>query len=371
MLNISNENFGIRNKYLSEGHYFKLRVEMVSILRSMKVGGMVGIIAAIALFSLATPVTIHADSNWQKVANDNGKQNSLSLTLTGQIVSAGEQRWYQSASQNDALYAHFNGQQVSISSFHYSLKAKVDGLSAEGMLALTFYGSVDGQTVSVTGGPVVAMIAGECFPSLSTPSNGACQPSDTSAIPVFFVAAGKITYSGSTIPVELIVELGFLNPYKAPLVISTWDGAFVLVSSYDRSQVVWHNVHLAGNLVGSLGSEAVSGSFVQTTNAIENFVTGKENESGSIAFTGMSDSALNGQGRYTGTSIIPTANEIDCSAITGIPGTCTLTGFNSSGSFTIQTEQSTITGKYNVTWSVPAVAFTGSISAMVAEHNGD
>jgi hypothetical protein len=87
----------------------------------------------------------------------------------------------------------------------------------------------------------------------------------------------------------------------------------------------------------------------------------------------MSPSSLDVNGTFSGSSVIPTAGEVDCSPNLGFPsfpagqGVCTSTGFNSMGEFTMSTSgrgygggsgKVTVVGQYNTTWTVPALAFS-------------
>jgi hypothetical protein len=101
-----------------------------------------------------------------------------------------------------------------------------------------------------------------------------------------------------------------------------------------------------------------------TSNETENLVTGKSTDKGTISFSSMTPSSLNANGHYIGTSTIPTTGTSDCSASTGFPGTCTESGFQSIGQFTM----SGISGSYNTTWGVPALGFSASVNATVSHH---
>jgi hypothetical protein len=116
----------------------------------------------------------------------------------------------------------------------------------------------------------------------------------------------------------------------------------------------------------------------------ENLVTGTAMDRGSVALTSMSPSSLDVNGTFNGSSVIPTAGEVDCSTSLGFPsfpagqGVCTSTGFNSVGNFTMTTPGSgrvtvTVVGQYNTTWTVPALAFsttsTGNVT-MPGSTNG-
>ena len=119
---------------------------------------------------------------------------------------------------------------------------------------------------------------------------------------------------------------------------------------------------------GTFNQLTVSGSFTQTANENENLVSGTASDSGTVGFSGMSDSsgyavsALDAQGQYQGTSSIPLTawcGSIICQ-----------TGFLSQGSFNIQAQAGNghIKGTYNTAWSTPALTFTSSIVAVAQSH---
>ena len=100
-----------------------------------------------------------------------------------------------------------------------------------------------------------------------------------------------------------------------------------------------------------------------TSGELENLVTGSAIDAGTISFSSMTPSSLDAKGFYVGSSTIPTTGTSDCSASTGIPGTCTETGFQSTGHFTM----SGISGSYNTTWGVPALGFSSAVNATVGQ----
>jgi len=89
-----------------------------------------------------------------------------------------------------------------------------------------------------------------------------------------------------------------------------------------------------------------------------------EKDKGSIAFLGMSDPSLNAAGSFSGYSTIPWGTHSPCTGFP--PGTCNQTGLVSYGVFSqTTTSGGTISGQYATQWSVPAVGFESSVSAIL------
>ena len=177
-----------------------------------------------------------------------------------------------------------------------------------------------------------------------------------------------MTVAGSpqTIPESLNIESPYFNPFGAPIVIASADGAIAIAATYTQGTIVWTGTQVTGPITGTLGTASVAGTLGLTTSETENLVTGKTTDSGTIQFSGMTPSSLNANGLYSGTSTIPQnpsvppgqTNPYDCSTLTSIPGTCTETGFQSSGKFTA----GLVSGSYTTIWSTPALEFTASIT---------
>jgi hypothetical protein len=338
---------------------------------------------AVVLLSSSGMLVTHATT--QSSTQSYGRQGQqLSLGLQGVISSAGDQKWLLSGGN---LYgAQFGQEQVPPgANIQYSMRASVDGLSATGKFQLSLTGTTaDGRSISFNAnGQIVGMIPSICFPSYASPDvNGNCQATDTSAIPGFFVAMvstsetlGSTTTTGQS---TLFIETPILNPWGAPIAISSTDGSINIMVDYQRGTAMWSNVQLTGTVTGTLNGQPASGSFSQMANANENFVTGNEYESGTVALQNMSPSSLNANGYYVGTSTVPTAGSFDCSALAGLPeGTCTETGLSSTGSFTMYGSSgstsswmsgNSISGSYSVTWPAPSVTFSGTITATVSSQ---
>jgi hypothetical protein len=265
------------------------------------------------------------------------------------------------------------------SSVSYSLDAKVSGLSVHG----TFYFELQGTTADGKGvtlkvdGNVSKAIPAICFPSYTT--SGRCPAGDNSMIPAFFLSTGVITVQiGSNTnehaPVRLQIEDAALNPWGGPIIINSFSDHIIVVATYTQAITRWDGVQTYGDLAGMLtgggipgaGVETpVSGGFSQKISAVENYVLGNETDIGKITLVDMSPKSLDSSGSFSGTSIIPTTGTIDCSP-PQFPGTCTETGFNSTGTYNLSgLKDLTIQGTYNVEWPAPSVVFGGTIVGTV------
>ena len=272
--------------------------------------------------------------------------NELDLTISGSIDSVSQQTYTQSGGV--VGYAYILGEYVDTSTavFTESLSASVavDGLTTTGTATFSLSGYLDtgtsftiGDTITIDGA-----IPAESFPLGCT----TC----TSQVPGFFVGTGALG--------GWDLESAFLNPFGGPVVWASTDGSVVIVFSYTAATIDWQNVQTSGSLTGTLGGvTSVSGLFTETTSAHEDLFAGTETESGTLTFLGMTPNYLDASGAYSGSSTIPTYNTIDCSGLTGIPSTCTETGFSSLGQFTLT--DTLIQGTYDITWAVPALAFSG------------
>jgi hypothetical protein len=295
----------------------------------------------------------------------------LSLGVQAVILNAGNQTW--KLTGGTLLGAQFGSVVVASGNLNYHMKASVSGLSASGSfsMSLTNGETLTGQTAQVSAsGSIVGFIPSICFPNYDQPSaTGTCESSDTSAVPAFFEAAvamsetiGSTTTSAQEL---LLIEAPIMNPWGAPLVISSADGTVSVMATYTSASADWNSVQLVGTLSGTFNGQPASGSLYQVAYATENFVTGTETEMGTVAFQGMTPSSLNAQGAYIGSSTVPTTGSYDCSALAGLPeGTCTETGLTSTGTF-LMWGSSSISGSYAVSWPAPSVYCWGTITATV------
>lgn len=299
----------------------------------------------------------------------------LTLTITGAINSSGTQH-YVVNQDGGFLYASLFGSNLepSSSQIHYSLVADVRGLLVDGHAEIHVTGmTTDGTKVKFDGKVAISdMIPAEPFP-VSCAST-AC----SSAIPSSFLGlvAGTLKSGGSTLKVSMPISLEspFLNPFGSPIVLAAADSSdsIVIVTHYDVARVQYSGVQsISYSVSGTLGTSPVSGgSAVLNTRANEDLFAGTESESGTITFADMTPSQLDASGQYSGTSIIPVAPLFDCTAglplLMGMPSLdvsllppalCTLTGFISTGSFTMVGSHVHIKGSYTTVWDIPAVTF--------------
>jgi hypothetical protein len=326
------------------------------------------ILCVLWMFFLLFASPIAASAQSVRTSSD----RSLQLTVAGNplvalgtgIIATKDQQWFFSG--RDLVRATVGGVNANPSSskVNYVLSAEVNGLSADGTFALSLSGtdSDRSQISYVVQGAVIGYAPSICFPSYTT-APSSCQTSDTSGIPAFF----EIMLSSGQI---LLVETPIMNVFGGPIVIASPDGSVLIVATYNKAAVVWSNVQLAGSLSGTLGSIPVSGLFTQTVKARENFMTGRENESGTISFVHMTPSSLDSAGQFSGQSSTPTTGGIDCSVNLNLPpGTCILTGLLSHGGFALTGDNGvTVDGKYSIVWPAPSVIFSGSIAAQVNNY---
>ena len=306
----------------------------------------------------------------------------LTLSLSGEIFSSGSQQY--SHQGGNVVAASVLGQAVDpqATTFRYSLSASVSGVSVTGLATFDLRssnGAGDGgyghgrhgghgggsSDLEVEGrASLTGMWPGEAFP-LGCSFGVDC----TSAIAAAYTGLADVTVTQSgtveTLSIPMVFESAFLNPGGGPIFMASTGGELVIISTYTQASVVWSGIKMAGIASGSFSGNPISGQFGMGVNAYENLAAGFEIDSGTIAFTQMSNPSLNAYGHFFGRSTIPPG--VSCPSELGFPpGTCTLTGFSSSGVFS-QTTQSNmhIIGKYSTTWEVPAVAFTSSVTAML------
>ena len=330
--------------------------------------------ASIALLLLLGGATsAFADQNGNH-NGQNGHQDQsqpFSATMMGGVADLGTQYYYVDGGQ--VAFATLGGQAVDPTSatIRYSFFASQNGLSTTGFAKVQFSGeTVSGAAVSFSGTFTInGIVPAQQFPAGCTND---CQ----SALPFFFVASSPgvemaVGDSKQAVAETLQIESPYFNPWGAPIVIASGDGSFVVAATYTKGSILWAGTTLAGTIVGTLGNAAASGMFTMTNTEYENLVAGTASDSGSITYSSMTPSSLNAKGHYSGTSNIPTAGAIDCSAATGIPGTCSYTGFQSAGSFTFNgKDNSGLTGTYSTTWGAPALSFVSTVSGAMPQGDG-
>jgi len=290
---------------------------------------------------------------------------TLSTTVIGGVSNLGAQVYNVNGGQT--AFAMIAGQTIdpSTASLRYNLMVTQDSLTTKGYATLHFSGTTTGgANVSVSGTFNVNGIV----PAAELPMG--CSTNCQSALPFFFLGTSsdvRMTVAGSTQTVSetMQIESPYFNPWGAPIVLASTDNSIVIAATYTTGNIIWAGTKVGGAMFGTLGTTQASGAFNMTSSEFENLVTGKSFDAGTISFSSMTPSSLNARGFYTGTSTIPTTGTSDCSASTGIPGTCTETGFQSIGQFTM----SGISGSYNTSWGVPALGFSSSVSATVSQYS--
>jgi hypothetical protein len=311
-------------------------------------------------------------------ADENGHQNghqdqtqALNATMTGGVANFGSQFYYASGGQ--VAFAMIAGQPVDPASatIQYSFLASQTGLSTKGYAKVQFSGTTtNGASVSLSG----TFNINGMVPAVQFPQD--CATNCQSALPFFFLASSPnvqltVGTSTQTVAETLQIESPYFNPWGAPIVLASTDNSIVIAATYTKGSILWAGTTLAGTIVGTLGTAAASGTFRMTNTEYENLVAGTASDAGSISYSSMTPSSLNAKGHYTGTSTIPTAGALDCSAATGIPGTCSWTGFQSGGRFTFTSNgDAAITGTYSTAWGTPALSFVSTVSATVSQNGG-
>jgi hypothetical protein len=283
---------------------------------------------------------------------------SLSATEVGGVINLGTQIY--SVSWGSVAFATIGGQVVdpTTASISYSFRATQEGVDSQGTASLNFSGMTAGGPVSFSG----AFAINGSVPASMLPTG--CTDSCQSELPFMFLtstSAATMTTAGAarTVVETLQIESPYFNPWGAPLILATPDGAVVIAATYTHGNIIWMGTQEGGQISGTLGVDAVSGDFSMTSNEVENLVSGTSIDGGTIFYSSMTPSYLDGPGFFYGTSTIPVAGSYDCSANTGIPGTCTETGFQSTGYF----QTAALAGNYTSTWGVPALGFSSSVSA--------
>jgi hypothetical protein len=280
-------------------------------------------------------------------------------------------------------------------SLSFNLQAEAVGLGASGSAQFQLSGmTVTGIQVQAKG---QAQIVG--MQAVSLPVG--CTTTCSSGIPVFFVgvAVTNVTVGSSSqlITSTMLFESPYFNPWGNPIMMVSTDGAIVIAATYNKATLDWKGTSVIGSIQGSLGSNPVQGTVTLSSNEHEDFVSGVTTyDNGTMSFTNMSPRSLNVQGTFQGTSVIPKPGSLacamtqaltstpciqDCSAYFGtlglpvIPGTCTQTGFQSWGQFSLMGQRTsdgvirttTASGSYSTTWSSPALGFVSAAIATVAQ----
>jgi hypothetical protein len=284
---------------------------------------------------------------------------TLNMTIpSGGVTNLGNQIY--SVNGGTVGYAEVLGQALDPgATLQYNLAAYQNGLTTRGYASISLTGTTGGVPITMTG-------------TFSVVGNVPGAQIGNSEVPFYFVTGTSnvqvsIAGQSQTIPESINIENPYFNPFGAPIVIGSNDGYIGIVATYNQGNILWMGSQVTGPLVGTLGSTSVSGTMSLNGGEFENLVTGTAMDAGTMTWSGMTPSSLNVQGYYTGKSTIPPPGpNSDCSSYTtGIPGTCTITGFQSNGTFRAQS----INGSYSTTWGAPAVSFTTSITATVSQNS--
>jgi len=308
-------------------------------------------IAILFLLGGTTAAFANSTSTWTT------RPLSLSVPVGG-VTNFGNQVYTVNGGQ--VAYAEIAGQTLNPgATIRYNFMATQTGMTTKGFASLRLTG-----TTVTNAGDVPVSVSGKFHINSNVPGAVVGQ----SEVPFFFLTSTsnvQVTVGGSTqtLPETLDIESPYFNPFGAPIVLVSPDGAIVIAATYTQGTILWMGSQVTGALVGSLGNGQASGTLSLTTHEIENLVEGTSADSGTVTFSGMTPSSLDASGSYTGNSIIPTTGGIDCTSITKIPGTCTETGFQSTGKF----RADGISGKYTTTWPAPALEFSSTITATVTQ----
>jgi hypothetical protein len=257
----------------------------------------------------------------------------------------------------------------------FSLNARVIGPKITGSASFDLQGTISGVPVSasgrvaITGRLTLAQIAQTQVQACSGPGGNAC-----GVLPVLFGGASIIQVTVAGVGrhdlTVFYVENPYFNPFGAPIVLASSDGAVVIAATYDLGTIHWQGSMVGGPMIGVLGgSTPVSGSLGLTSTEEEDLVAGTAVDNGTITFSSMRPSFLDLSGTYAGTSYIPAPSPLDdCSKFLGFPagsGVCTMTGFDSAGRYVMKQDGTLVVGQYSTTWTVPALAFTSTSHAIV------
>lgn len=343
-------------------------------------------LAAMAVLALLGTNAVLADSNW-------GTSRAFTFTVgtpsapAGSVLDFGDQTYNASGGVVVLPLTEIEGQPLTAATIHFSLSAEVKGLKAMGVVRFDLEGKSGSQAVSVTGeyginNTETSTQANAIIISLTgVPCTGKAAKA-CSELPLSFIGNAKVqvkvgSAASQTLKETVLTENPYLNPFGNPIVIASTDSAIVIVTTYTRGTIMWSGSRVTGAITsGAFGSasakETVTGTLSLNSTEYEHLVAGTATDNGIVALTGMSPSIMDAAGNFTGSSVIPTAGELDCSPLFGFPsfppgqGVCTETGFNSTGQYTMSNHgcdgqshcKVTITGQYATTWTIPALSFS-------------
>ena len=295
---------------------------------------------------------------------------TVSLNLTGGVVSPGIQSYSLRGGQLVAAWIFGTPVDLMNSILHYDLSAVVSGLTVSGTASFDLKTRTSHWSYTEVKGTIEidSMTPAVVFPLGCTPYFNC-----TSAIPALFNGTGTVTISSgsgvTTMGLNMGFESAYLNLFGGPVFFVSNSSEVLVIADYSQAKIQWTGVQMGCIAAGTFGGTPVSGSFGMLVNSSEDLSTGKEIDQGAIYFFGMSNPALNGFGTFTGHSTIPTGSSVACP---GFPaGTCNLTGLESSGTFTMTLESGgVLSGRYTTVWATPAVVFSSNISTSTRGHHG-
>ncbi len=304
-------------------------------------------------------------------AADSGQSNQtqpVALSLTGGVTNAGTQTYELRGGQLSVGIVNGSIINPVTSTLRYSMYSVVQGLNTWGISHLMLREqTIRGQNVYVRAWTFINY----ALPAAELPFG--CSTACTSEIPAMFVGGSVITMSigGVTQTVQLPVgiESAYLNPFGGNLLISSLDSTtnptISLIANYTVGNIYWQGVQMAGLGASTFGA-GESGNFAMNVNSAENLFSGVEYDHGTIALTGVGPNGQNIQGTFHGISVVPTKGEFPCPySPTGPnfpPGTCMMTGLNSTGSMNLFSGNYHIVGAYHTVWNIPSVTFTSTVS---------
>ena len=293
----------------------------------------------------------------------------MSLNLTGGVADAGNQ--YYTLSGGSVVFASVQGHLVDPSTavLHYTMSADVHGFSTNGGSTLSLSGTLDnGSSFSIRAAAAIVSSAYSMDLPVGCPDLG---QTCTSQIPALFAGESFVAISNgegsqAVTVMPVMIESAYDNPFGGPIIISFGtSGQITIGAMYTTATIQWSNVLLAGTVSGTYGTQSVAGQFTMRVNSFENLVSGTETDHGTIALQLVAGSTtpLNLHGQMVGTSIIPASGAQDCSALTGVPNTCAMTGLQSNGHLRLQGDHVQLVGTYETMWSTPAVGFQSTVTA--------
>ena len=321
---------------------------------------------AITALSLATALAILSPSALAAT------QTTLNLGMGGIITNAGNQHYVVSGGILD--YGILGGNEIAPESISFSVNSQVSGLNTHGSGSLSVPMGSGALTASIV---INGEVAAGVFPiDITTFAN--CDPSTqacTSEIPAMFTGFATIHVPGQNKPIQL--PIGIESPYWNPLggmifitsLESLTSPTLFLLVNYTSATIDWTGVQLQGMVTGTYGAGSVNGYYSLVSNSHEDLMLGTEQDSGLIAFFGMSEPLLNTHGTYSGSTSFDFTGAYDCSTMFQFPdGTCTATGATSIGNFQmVGTHGVKITGSFDTFWSVPSLTTTTSVSAILTQ----